>query len=407
MKFESNYSKCETSLDKAFPLIKYAYEQKQYSYINDFIKSYRYGCIDFSKMYKLKRLLNITEQKSIDTLFDSNFIQDLKEKLSLYIDKKQVNLMHSTDSNFISLSRWISNQYANLQNNTDSLDQNNAFIAYECGNIDTAFYQILHNKACSQTQFAKLVNDIYNQLMGVKITVPDEYRTIEMAYQKCKDRDTIYIKKGDYRTSVEIKKRIAIIGQSNTSVHLEGYFNRPCLIIKSSNIIIQNINFKDSKIGILNLNSLYEIDNCIFSNNANGIVSVITLPGIRNCIFYKNIRGIRLFSNRTTKREIANCIFDKNFHAIDCNDRTEVNICKNLFYKNYISIKLSNDAKRTKTYLNNYFEKINNKHVINDTSEVSIEPLFNSPGPPLFDYSLQINSPFKGTINNVTTGLSK
>jgi len=108
--------------------------------------------------------------------------------------------------------------------------------------------------------------------VAVKVVVPDDFTTVQMAVDNAPDGATILIKEGVYAELVNIHYRndLTIIGQNAVLcppegiVYGEGYFNLD--ILESSNITVKNLKFD----GKLNNETTYPIDRAIAVTNSSG-----------------------------------------------------------------------------------------------------------------------------------------
>jgi hypothetical protein len=353
-------------------------------------------------MNKLKMLINIKLNKPFDKQFDSAFISILRFQICniLDMDYQYYDKIseYCYDQNVSAFSNWIKEQASILAAKLDTSDSNLPLLLYLSGDTTNSFKKAICDTIYERTTFSKIVKREYYQLKGKKLIVPDQYQTIDQAISACKDRDTIFIKNGRYKSSSTIKKQIYIIGENKHKTVITGKSNQPCLIIKKY-AGVKNIRFEYSKCAILNY-CRSEISNCIFSKNFEGVVSIRYLPQISNCILYNNWRAISLLDARSEKNTISNNIFNNNRIAMYFIGRTETLIQFNIFYKNNIDAKFyyKGFEKWIYLYSNNFYgsRKKSNAKITRENKSLNIEPVFANPGKPQYNYSLVPSSPFKG-----------
>jgi parallel beta-helix repeat protein len=200
-----------------------------------------------------------------------------------------------------------------------------------------------------------------------------DYKTIQEAINNAQPGSTVYVRNGEYREIIEIKKQISLVGEDKDSTLISPISEKnkyavclgaPGAIISrlsikngapgiytsairvtSSKTEIRDCNIYDTPVGIIIWTSNNIIDNCKFWGcDDEGVVligssySECNNNEITNCIFYNNCDGIELqYSSSNT---IANCEFYDNTHTgIDAiassNDKNTIFNCK--IYNNEVN----------------------------------------------------------------------
>lgn len=193
-----------------------------------------------------------------------------------------------------------------------------------------------------------------------------DYKTIQEAINNAQPGSTVYVKKGEYREIIDLKKQISLIGEDKDSTLINPISekNKYAIRLGAPGAKIQSISIKngapglytngvrvtsskteihdcdiyDTPVGIAIWTSDNIIDNCNFWGcNDEGIVLIGTSYSecnnniITNCIFHGNCDGIELqYSSSNT---IANCEFYDNTHTgIDAiassNDKNTISNCR-------------------------------------------------------------------------------
>ena len=175
-----------------------------------------------------------------------------------------------------------------------------------------------------------------------------DYNTIQEAVDDAQEGFTIYVKNGEYKEVIMIKKQLNLVGEDKDStlinpvseknkyaiclgapkIKLSGFsikngasglYSSGIRVI-SSNIEIYNCNIFDTPVGIVIWSSENKIENCYFLGcEDEGIALIGTEYSacnnniISNCIFQNNCDGIELqYSSSNT---IINCDFYENSHT--------------------------------------------------------------------------------------------
>lgn len=194
------------------------------------------------------------------------------------------------------------------------------------------------------------IDSIFNNelLIIVDQNGEGDYQTIQEAVNNAQHGSTIYVKNGEYKEVVMIKKQINLVGEDKDSTLINpiseknkyaiclgapnikinslsikngapGIYSSGIRVI-SSNIEIYNCNVYDTPVGIVIWSSDNKIDGCYFWGcEDEGIALIGTEYSacnnniISNCIFRSNCDGIELqYSSSNT---ISNCDFYDNSHT--------------------------------------------------------------------------------------------
>jgi hypothetical protein len=401
---------CWQIIDYSFALIKNAYENEDYAAILQFVDKWKFLCTHQSRLYEIRLLAGIKLNQDARIYLDTFFISNLRGEIGNYIDNNFTteDIKWPHDSSGTSISQWLKDSFRSI---ADTINRNSVYYPlslYLCGKKDSSFLLLENDSAGNYSPFTSLYKEIKSSLLGIKIVVPDNYSTIQEAVRHAKERDTIFIRNGSYKTNCVIDKQLIIIGESRASTLIHGYFRKPSFFVKASDSstleIVEssfsNLTFKNCTWGIVWANMYGKVQNCTFYSNGIGIISLITLPTIKNSFFIKNsVAGIYLESSRATRHFITNNVFAQNGTAIRCLNRTEVSIRNNIFYNNFHTLIVEPEARRTQFTYNDIIgstKKLDPSILKSADSNFSITPTFVSPGPPLFDYSLKNGIEFKG-----------
>jgi hypothetical protein len=392
---------CRSRLDSSVSAIKTLYDSGDYDSINRFIRSWKVQCMSKEEIKSLQILIGIKTDRKVDELCETQLSDIFREDIGYLIDGTLTadHFLPKLDSVRVTFSQWISYSFHDI---ADTISSSNAYyplVLYFAGNKLGAFKLLETDSLHQHSPLGLFFKTVKLKVVGIKITVPDDYATIEDAVMHAKDRDTIYIRNGKYKTTCIVDKMISFIGEKRNNTILCGKYGKPCFQLDHQGSFISNISFTNSHIGVLCLNSWDVIDNCLFYTNDYGICSSISLPEIHNSVFDGNKKAAIFLQNaRSTRRSIHNNIFSNNNTAVYCTYRTNVIIQNNIYYKNKAIFTIKKDE-YSKLGVNFTYNVLYNLHSVIFPNEIhsennfTVEPFFISPGPPVFDYSLKnINS---------------
>jgi len=238
-----------------------------------------------------------------------------------------------------------------------------------------------------------------------KILVPQDFPTIHSALGEADQGDTVFVANGTYYENIVMSDNVVIMGQDMRKTIIDGRRKGPC-VVGADGGTITNFTIMNGSTGILCRNTRPTISrNLIIDNKGAGIHALISLPDINNNIIYQNEwTGIFLESSRGTRTSIDhNVILENGYCAIFCAHRTEALIRNNILMENkQYGIYIDPSAKKTRIIYNNIFMNrvpFNAFAVVNETN-VSKDPLFNSPAFPDFNYFVKAVSSCKGKGEN-------
>ena len=193
-----------------------------------------------------------------------------------------------------------------------------------------------------------------------------DYKTIQDAVNNAEPGSIIYVKNGEYKEIIDIKKQITLIGEDKDYTLINPISDKnkyavrlgaPGLILKglsikngapglytsavrvtSSNTEIRDCNFYETPVGIVIWTSNNIIDNCNFWDCTDEGIALIGTSysdcsnnKITNCVFSQNCDGIELqYSSSNT---ITDCkIYDSSHTGIDAisssNDNNIISNCE-------------------------------------------------------------------------------
>lgn len=193
-----------------------------------------------------------------------------------------------------------------------------------------------------------------------------DYLTIQDAIDEAVSGSTIYVKNGEYKEVIELKKKIKLLGEDkeNTVINPISAKNKYAILLGASECTIENLtvknggpgvytsairitadknkiincNISDTPVGIAIWSSNNIIDNCYFSGCEDEGIALIGSTSfrcdnnqIKNSIFYNNCDGIEL--QRSSRNTISYCEFYSNTHSgidaiRDSNNENIISDCK-------------------------------------------------------------------------------
>ena len=241
-----------------------------------------------------------------------------------------------------------------------------------------------------------------------------DYTTIQEAVDNVLEGSIVYVKKGSYSETINIKKELSLIGENKTNTVINPISEKnkyairlgaPGSIIKNFSITngapglyttgirisaskteIHNCNIYDTPVGIASWSSDGIIDNCKFWGCEDEGIALIgnslsncNRNKITNCIFYENCDGIELqYSSNNT---ISDCEFYENTHTgIDAiassNNNNTISNCK--IYNNevhgiYLSASSDNKIIDCSILKNNDGNIIMNEYSHNNEIKTSVD----------------------------------
>ena len=235
-----------------------------------------------------------------------------------------------------------------------------------------------------------------------KITVPNDYPTIQRALGEADEGDTVYVRNGVYKENVTLVDDVILMGQDKKSTIIDGRRKGP-VVIGADGAVIANFTVRNGTTGILCKNTRPIIrDNIIMDNKGTGVHALVTLPDIVNNVIYRNLwTGIFLESVRGTRTSISNnVIMENGYGGIFGAARTEVLVRNNIIQGNkQYGVFLGPDARKTRIVGNNIYK---NRMPFNDNADnqstrqqnISADPQFANLA--LLNFNVKSNSPCRG-----------
>lgn len=154
----------------------------------------------------------------------------------------------------------------------------------------------------------------------IEVGISEKIKSIKTAIKLSSNGDKIVIKNGLYKEgNILIDKQISIIGEDKTI--LDGQFKDEIFTIKSDNVIIKSITFKDSGVSnIKDLSAIKVIDskNCLIENNTfKNTFFGVYLSGSEKCEIKNNqmlgeAKGESSYANAIHIWKSNNIIIDSN-----------------------------------------------------------------------------------------------
>ncbi len=216
---------------------------------------------------------------------------------------------------------------------------------------------------------------------AVQLVVPNDFLKIQMAVDKAKPGDTVFIKNGIYNESVTLKESVNLIGQSALTTVIRNNKNEP--VIKAADkAVIKNLSIENGSKGILCENVIPIIRNCIIRDNkGTGIHCLITLPDILNNLILNNDwTGIYCQSTHSIKSSIQhNIIIENGYCGILLAGNSEVLIQNNIIFGNkQFGIWIAEKSKKSRIIYNDFYSNrlVNNFFAFVDKTNLYENPQF-------------------------------
>jgi len=235
-----------------------------------------------------------------------------------------------------------------------------------------------------------------------KITVPNDFPTIQRALGEADEGDTVYVRNGVYKENITLVDDVILMGQDKKSTIIDGRRKAP-VVMGADGAVIANFTIRNGTTGILCKNTRPIIrDNIIMDNKGTGVHALVTLPDITNNVIYRNLwTGIFLESVRGTRTSIShNVIMENGYGGIFGANRTEVLVRNNIIYGNkQYGIFLGPEARKTRIVGNNVYKNRQpfNQNADNQSTRqqnISADPQFTNLA--LLNFNVKSNSPCKG-----------
>jgi outer membrane protein OmpA-like peptidoglycan-associated protein len=192
-----------------------------------------------------------------------------------------------------------------------------------------------------------------------KITVPQDYPTIQAALGNADEGDTVYVRSGVYYENVTLVDDVVLMGQDSKNTIIDGRRKGPA-VTGADGAVIAGFTVRNGTTGILCKNTRPIIkNNIILDNKGTGIHALVALPDIVNNVIYRNLwTGIFLESVRGTRTSIDhNVIMDNGYSGIFGAGRTEVLVRNNIMVGNkQYGIFLGPEARKTRIVNNNMYK---------------------------------------------------
>jgi len=270
-------------------------------------------------------------------------------------------------------------------------------------------------------QFDSIVNN--ELIITVDQNGEGDYKTIQEAVNNAQEGSTIYVKKGEYKEVIMIKKSLNLVGEDKDSTLINpiseknkyaiclgvpkiklnsfsikngapGLYSSGIRVISSNNEIY-NCNIFDTPVGIVIWSSENKIDgcyfwgcqdegiafigtdysacnnniisNCIFRDNCDGIeLQYSSNNTILNCDFYNNSHtGIDAIASSNNDNIIMNCrIHDNKVHGIYFSSSSENTIKDCLIFNNDNGNVIDNKESKNNQLISNFYTNTGQKRLI-------------------------------------------
>jgi parallel beta-helix repeat protein len=193
---------------------------------------------------------------------------------------------------------------------------------------------------------------------GVKITVPDNARTIRAGLDRADAGDTVFVRKGIYHERVALKDGVVLLGESTAETIIMGKSGSP-VVMGADKAVIKNFTIENGDKGILCEGVTMTIEhNCICHNRGSGIHCLLSLPHIINNVIYQNKwSGIYCEGARTLRTSIENNVIGENgYSGIMLLGNSDVVVQNNVFLGNkQFGIWAAEGARRSRIVFNDFY----------------------------------------------------
>ena len=172
-----------------------------------------------------------------------------------------------------------------------------------------------------------------------------DYKTITEAIQNVSNGATIYIKNGEYKEIINIKKKITLIGEDKekTIINPASEKNMYAILIATTGVKIKNLGITNEAPGIYTAGirisaSETTIENSNIYNTSIGVLTWTSDNTIKNCDFWGcRDEGIALLGSEYSNcdnNKITNCVFYDNCDGIELQYSSNNIITNCEFYEN-------------------------------------------------------------------------
>jgi len=235
-----------------------------------------------------------------------------------------------------------------------------------------------------------------------KITVPNDYPTIQRALGEADEGDTVYVRSGVYKENITLASDVILIGQDKKTTVIDGRRKGP-VVTGADGAVIAGFTIRNGTTGILCKNTRPIIrDNIVMDNKGTGVHALVVLPDITNNVIYRNLwTGIFLESVRGTRTSISNnVIMENGYSGIFGANNTEVLVRNNIIYGNkQYGVFLGPEARKTRIAGNNIYK---NRQSLSQNADnqsvreknISVDPQFANLV--LLNFNVKSASPCKG-----------
>ena len=140
-----------------------------------------------------------------------------------------------------------------------------------------------------------------------------DFTSINEAISNAKEDSVIYVSGGVYNESINVSKKISIIGDSDNKVIIKPSSDKPCSI--SNNAHIENLYFESGitevnnkdELPLLTVNGSCSISDCLFNNGLNtGFAIFGGNVDIKECNFFNNKNNIRIWNHASVSMKDCN-----------------------------------------------------------------------------------------------------
>ncbi len=202
------------------------------------------------------------------------------------------------------------------------------------------------------------------QILIVDKNNNSNYNSISEAIKDAVEQDTIYVKNGEYREIIDIKKTIRLIGEDkeNTVINPISNKNKYAVRLEAPEIVLKGFNITNGASGIYTsairvTSSKNTISECNIYNVPIGIAIWTSENTIKKCTFCNcQDEGIAFLGSKHTnceKNYVENCKFYENCDGIELQYSSNNRIEKCEFFRNtHSGIDAIKSSNNNNTFIN-------------------------------------------------------
>ena len=232
------------------------------------------------------------------------------------------------------------------------------------------------------------------------IVVPTQAPTIREAFRQVDYGDTIFVKSGVYNENVKLNQGVVLAGENPNTTIIDGGRRGPTVLGEAQGEIF-GFTIRIGIDGILCENTTPKIpDNLIMDKHGAGIGAYISQPHIKNNVIFGNRwSGILLYGVNAQNVWIENNVIVRNgYSGVSALGPGRVNLRNNIMVGNHeygLFVDQEMDVRSNNNNIWHNYYPFNQYAKVNKTN-LSLDPLFNSPSPFSLNLYCQKESPMLG-----------